>query len=165
MTLWHIYLFGSSFDLWLRNIKINIMNIIRTTTPRFSSFFDDFFNREFGIDVTPRTHQTPAVNIIEKNNAFFIELVAPSKEKNDFDVALENDTLTISTTSEKESSEENALFMRKEFDYAAFQRSFRIPETIDTKNINAKYNNGLLSIELPKRKEAILETKKQIKIN
>ena len=141
------------------------MNIIRTTTPRFSSFFDDFFNREFGIDVTSRTHQTPAVNITEKNNAFFIELVAPGKDKNDFDVALENDTLTISTTSEKESSEENALFMRKEFDYASFQRSFRIPETIDIKNIKANYKNGLLSIELPKRKEAIVEPKKQIKIN
>ena len=165
MTLWHIYLFGSSFDLRITNIKINIMNIIRTTTPRYPSFFDDFFNREFGIDVTSRTHQTPAVNITEKNNAFFIELVAPGKQKNDFDVALENDTLTISTTSDKESSEENALFMRKEFDYASFQRSFRIPETIDIKNIKANYKNGLLSIELPKRKEAILETKKQIKIN
>ena len=76
---------------------------------------------------------------------------------------LDNDTLTISTTSEKESSEENALFMRKEFDYASFQRSFRIPETIVTKNIKANYKNGLLSIELPKRKEAILEPKKQIK--
>ena len=103
--------------------------------------------------------------MIQKNNTFFIELVAPGKEKNDFDVALENDTLTISTTSEKESSEENALFMRKEFDYASFKRSFRIPETIDTKNIKANYKNGLLSIELPKRKEAILEPKKQIKIN
>ena len=79
-------------------------------------------------------------------------------------MALENDTLTISTTSEKESSEEN-VFMRKEFDYASFQRSFRISETIDTKNIKADYKNGLLSIELPKRKEAILEPKRQIKIN
>lgn len=165
MPLWHIYSFGSSFDLSISKLKINIMNIIRRTTPWFPSLFDDFFNREFGIDVTSRTHQTPAVNIIEKNNAFFIELVAPGKEKNDFDVALENDTLTISTTSEKESSEENALFMRKEFDYASFQRSFRIPETIDTKNIKANYKNGLLSIELPKHKEAILEPKKQIKIN
>ena len=165
MPLWHIYSFGSSFDLSISNLKINIMNIIRRTTPWFPSLFDDFFNREFGIDVTSRTHQTPAVNITEKNNAFFIELVAPGKEKNDFDVALENDTLTISTTSEKESIKENTLLMRKEFDYASFQRSFRIPETIDTKNIKANYKNGLLSIELPKRKEAILEPKKQIKIN
>ena len=100
-----------------------------------------------------------------KNNAFFIELVAPGKEKNDFEVALEKDTLTISTISEKESNEENTLFMRKEFDYASFQRSFLVPETINTKNIKANYKNGLLSIELPKRKEAIVEPKKQIKIN
>ena len=165
MPLCHIYLFGSSFDLWLQNIKINIMNIIQRKTPYFPSLFNDFFNREFGIDVTSRAHQTPAVNITEKNNAFFIELVAPGKEKNDFEVALEKDTLTISTISEKESNEENTLFMRKEFDYASFQRSFLVPETINTKNIKANYKNGLLSIELPKRKEAIVEPKKQIKIN
>ena len=165
MSLWHIYSLGPSFDLSLSKLKINIMNIIRRTTPWFPSLFDDFFNREFGIDVTSRTHQTPAVNITEKNNAFFIELVAPGKEKNDFEVVLEKDTLTISTISEKESNEENALFMRKEFDYASFQRSFLVPETINTKNIKANYKNGLLSIELPKRKEATVEPKKQIKIN
>ena len=124
MPLWHIYSFGSSFDLSISNLKIYIMNIIRRTTPWFPSLFDDFFNREFGIDVTSRTHQTPAVNITEKNNAFFIELVAPGKQKNDFDVALENDTLTISTTSDKESSEENALFMRKSLTMRHFSEAF-----------------------------------------
>ena len=141
------------------------MNIIRRTTPWFPLLFDDFFNREFGIDSTPSAHQTPAVNITEKNNSFYLELVAPGKEKKDFNVTLENDTLTISTTSEKDSNAENTMFMRKEFDYASFQRSFGVPDTIDRKNIKAKYINGLLSIELPKRKEAILASKKQIKIN
>ena len=70
MPLWHIYSFGSSFDLSLSNLKINIMNIIRRTTPWFPSLFDDFFNREFGIDVTSRTHQTPAVNIMKKQCVF-----------------------------------------------------------------------------------------------
>jgi HSP20 family protein len=146
------------------NLKIKVMNIIRKTTPWFPSLFDEFFTRDFGIDLAPRTHQTSAVNITEKENAFHLELVAPGKEKKDFDVELEEDTLTISTTDENEIEKDHTKFARREFDYTSFTRSFRIPETIDTKNIKANYKNGLLSIVLPKRKEAIPEPKKQIEI-
>jgi len=140
------------------------MNIIRKTTPWFPSLFDEFFTRDFGIDLAPSTYQTPAVNITEKDDAFHLELVAPCKEKKDFDVVLEEDTLTISTTSENEIVEDDTQFTRREFDYTSFTRSFRIPETINTKSIKANYKNGLLSIVLPKRKEAIPEPKKQIEI-
>ena len=140
------------------------MNIIRKTTPWFPSLFDEFFTRDFGIDLAPRAYQTPAVNITEKEDAFHLELVAPGKEKKDFDVELEEDTLTISTNSDSGIVEEDKQFTRREFDYASFNRSFRIPETIDTKSIKANYKNGLLSIVLPKRKEAIPEPKKQIEI-
>ena len=140
------------------------MNIIRKTTPWFPSLFDEFFTRDFGIDLAPRAYQTPAVNITEKEDAFHLELVAPGKEKKDFDVELEEDTLTISTNSDSGIVEEDTQFTRREFDYASFNRSFRIPETIDTKSIKANYKNGLLSIVLPKRKEAIPEPKKQIEI-
>ena len=140
------------------------MNIIRKTTPWFPSLFDEFFTRDFGIDLAPRTYQTPAVNISEKEDAFYLELVAPGKEKKDFDVELEEDTLTISTNSDSGIVEDDTQFTRREFDYASFNRSFRIPETIDTKSIKANYKNGLLSIVLPKRKEAIPEPKKRIEI-
>ena len=140
------------------------MNIIRKTTPWFPTLFDEFFTRDFGIDLAPRTYQTPAVNITEKEDSFHLEVVAPGKEKKDFDVELEQDTLTISTNSDSGIVEEDTQFTRREFDYASFNRSFRIPETIDTKNIKANYKNGLLSIVLPKRKEAIPEPKKQIEI-
>ena len=146
------------------NLKILVMNIIRKTTPWFPTLFDEFFTRDFGIDLAPRTYQTPAVNITEKGDAFHLELVAPGKEKKDFDVELEEDTLTISTNSDSGIAEDDTQFTRREFDYASFNRSFRIPETIDTKNIKANYKNGLLSIVLPKRKEAIPEPKKQIEI-
>ena len=146
------------------NLKILVMNIIRKTTPWFPTLFDEFFTRDFGIDLAPRTYQTPAVNITEKGDAFHLELVAPGKEKKDFDVELEEDTLTISTNSDSGIAEDDTQFTRREFDYASFNRSFRIPETIDTKCIKANYKNGLLSIILPKRKEAIPEPKKQIEI-
>ena len=146
------------------NLKILVMNIIRKTTPWFPTLFDEFFTRDFGIDLAPRTYQTPAVNITEKEDTFHLELVAPGKEKKDFDVELEEDTLTISTNSDSGIAEDDTQFTRREFDYASFNRSFRIPETIDTKCIKANYKNGLLSIILPKRKEAIPEPKKQIEI-
>ena len=146
------------------NLKILVMNIIRKTTPWFPTLFNEFFTRDFGIDLAPRTYQTPAVNITEKGDAFHLELVAPGKEKKDFDVELEEDTLTISTNSDSGIAEDDTQFTRREFDYASFNRSFRIPETIDTKCIKANYKNGLLSIILPKRKEAIPEPKKQIEI-
>ena len=164
MPLWHEYSFGLQFDYKLLNLKIKVMNIIRKTTPWFPSLFDEFFTRDFGIDLAPRTHQTPAVNITEKEDAFHLELVAPGKEKKDFDVELEEDTLIISTNSDSGIVEDDTQFTRREFDYASFNRSFRIPETIDTKRIKANYKNGLLSIILPKRKEAIPEPKKQIEI-
>jgi HSP20 family protein len=140
------------------------MNIIRKTTPWFPSLFDEFFTRDFGIDLAPKNYQTPAVNIYEKEDAFHLELVAPGKEKKDFGVVLEQDTLTISTTSGNEIVEDDTQFTRREFDYASFNRSFRVPKTIDTKNIKANYKNGLLTIVLHKRKEAIPEPKKQIEI-
>ena len=141
------------------------MNIIRKTTPWFPSLFDEFFTRDFGIDLAPKTPQTPAVNITEKENAFHLELVAPGKEKKDFDVELEEDILTISTTSENEIVEDDTRSSHVEsLTMRPLHRSFRIPETIDTKSIKANYKNGLLSIVLPKRKEAIPEPKKQIEI-
>ena len=146
------------------NLKIKVMNIIRKTTPWFPFLFDEFFTRDFGIDLAPRTYQAPAVNISEKEDAFYLELVAPGKEKKDFHVELEEDTLTISTNSDSGIVEDDTQFTRREFDYASFNRNFRIPETIDTKSIKANYKNGLLSIVLPKRKEAIPEPKKQIEI-
>ena len=146
------------------NLKIKVMNIIRKTTPWFPFLFDEFLTRDFGIDLAPRTYQTPAVNITEKEDTFHLELVAPGKQKKDFHVELEEDTLTISTNSDSGIVEDDTQFTRREFDYASFNRSFRIPETIDTKRIKANYKNGLLSIILPKRKEAIPEPKKQIEI-
>ena len=140
------------------------MNIVHNTTHWFTYLFDEFFTRDFGIDLAPRTHQTPAVNITEKEDAFYLELVAPGKQKKDFDVELDDDNLTISTNDKNEISESHEQFTRKEFDYASFTRSFQIPETVDTKNIKANYKNGLLSIVLPKLKEAIPEPKKQIEI-
>jgi len=79
-------------------------------------------------------------------------------------VELDDHVLTISSESTHEDESKTAQFTRREFAYDSFQRSFRLPETIDTAGIKAKYDNGILSVALPKLEEAIPEPKKQIEI-
>lgn len=96
----------------------------------------------------------PPVNIVDKDAAFVIEMAAPGFEKADFNVKLENNILTISTEKKEAASETTEKIVRQEFSKKSFKRSFTIDEKIDTDNINAKYENGILKLELPKKEVA-----------
>ena len=96
----------------------------------------------------------PPVNIVDKDAAFVIEMAAPGFEKADFNVKLENNILTISTEKKETASETTEKIVRQEFSKKSFKRSFTIDEKIDTENINAKYENGILKLELPKKEIA-----------
>jgi HSP20 family protein len=126
----------------------------------FSNFFDsdfvDYFNRR-GAD--------PAANIIEHADSFELNLAAPGLKKDDFKINLENSILTISSEVEDEKQEDGKTFTRKEFFYGSFSRSFTLPKTINTDKIKAEYENGILSVMLPKKDEAKVDIKKEIKIS
>ena len=114
--------------------------------------FDNFFNRNlgdfFGNDFLK---DTPSVNIIENEQDFKIELAAPGLDKADFNIKIENKHLLVST--KKETNKEEAKegkFVRREFSYASFQRSFRLPELVNGSDIKASYENGVLTVTLPK---------------
>ena len=140
------------------------MNLIRrNTNPLFPSLLDEFFGTSFPITTTSRTH-VPSVNISETDTAFEVAVAAPGKTRKDFNVELDDHVLTISSESTHEDESKTAQFTRREFAYYSFQRSFRLPETIDTAGIKAKYDNGILSVALPKLEEAIPEPKKHIEI-
>jgi len=106
----------------------------------------------------------PAVNIKEDDMGFILELAIPGKEKKDFNVEVDNDVLTISMESktEEEKTEEN--YTRKEFSYSSFKRSFTMPETVNSEKIKASYKDGILSLELPKKEEALPKPKRMIEI-
>lgn len=106
----------------------------------------------------------PSVNIVETDTAFEVAVAAPGKTRKDFNVELDDHVLTVSSETTQKDESKTAQFTRREFAYDSFQRSFRLPETIDTSGINAKYDNGILTIALPKLQEAIPEPKKQIEI-
>jgi len=107
----------------------------------------------------------PAVNILENEESFVIEVAAPGMEKENFTVNLDGDRLLISSELKKENSENEANYSRREFSYQSFQRSFTIPEgTVDDEKIMAKYSNGILMITLPKKDELKAKPAKRIDI-
>lgn len=124
--------------------------------------FDDFFNRDMfdlGNSNFSNTNTTiPAVNIKETAENYEVEVAAPGMTKNDFRVELDGNVLTISSerTNRKEDNEnEMERYSRKEFSYQSFQRSFTLQkDVVDIDKIQAKYENGLLHLIIPKKEEA-----------
>ena len=108
----------------------------------------------------------PAVNIQETEENFLVEVAAPGKTKEDFNIELDKDVLTISSETKKENKEEEkGKFTRREFSYSTFKRAFSLPETVDSTKINASYENGVLLINLPKKEEAKVQAKRMIEIS
>ena len=141
------------------------MNLVRrNTNPLFPSLLDEFFGTSFPLTTTSAPSHVPSVNIVETDTAFEVAVAAPGKTRKDFNVELDDHVLTVSSETTQKDESKTAQFTRREFAYDSFQRSFRLPETIDTSGINAKYDNGILTIALPKLQEAIPEPKKQIEI-
>ena len=96
----------------------------------------------------------PAVNVEENDDAFMLNVAAPGMKKDQFKVELDNDILTISGEVKDERKEENKNFTHREFTLSSFTRSFNLPEgKVDEAKIAARYEDGVLHIELPKREE------------
>jgi HSP20 family protein len=138
--------------------------------PAWANFVNDFFNTDLS-DWSSRhfsdTNTTlPAVNIKENADAFMVEMAAPGMAKEDFKIELNNDLLTISSEKKNEKeTKEGETYTRREYSYQSFSRSFTLPNTVDGEKISAKYENGVLSIEIPKKEEAKPKPAKQISIS
>nr|WP_321451486.1 Hsp20 family protein [uncultured Carboxylicivirga sp.] len=134
------------------------------------SIFDRFFDGElmdFNSNNFSNTNTTmPAVNVKENDNEFTIEVAAPGMKKDDFKVSYDNGRLTIASEVKNESEEkEGEKVTRREFSYQSFQRSFSIAENVvQSENISASYENGILHISMPKREEVKPKPAKQIAI-
>jgi len=122
------------------------------------SLLEDFFGRPF-FDIFPsevplRRTSLPAVNITERTEDYLISVAAPGLEKKDFKISLENNTLTISSEKEEKKEETNDKITRREFSYSSFERSFSLPNDVNSEKIDATYKNGVLELVLPKKEEA-----------
>ena len=121
------------------------------------SIFDDFFGDEFmGVPVS-RQFATPAVNIIENDKQYDIQIAAPGMTKDDFKISInDNNELVINLEKkqkEEKKDDDKRTWLRREFSYASYSQSFVLPEDVKEENINAKMENGVLNIVLPKKEE------------
>jgi HSP20 family protein len=107
----------------------------------------------------------PLANILEHPDSFELDLAAPGLKKDDFKIHLENNVLTISSEIRDEEEEETKNYTRKEFHYSSFSRSFTLPRSVDLEKIRADYESGILKVMLPKKEDARVDVKKEIKIS
>jgi HSP20 family protein len=126
-------------------------------------FFNDFFSKD--LLSQEFAGYVPGVNIREKEKSYSIEVSAPGFEKNDFKVEVQDGVLTISGEHKTEKKEEEKNYVRREFNYGSFKRSFNLVDLVDEEKIDAKYENGVLKIELPKNEKTTTRNIKQIKIS
>ncbi|WP_340066555.1 Hsp20/alpha crystallin family protein [Ascidiimonas aurantiaca] len=126
----------------------------------FSSDLPSVFNSGFNTGIT-----LPKVNIMETADAYQVEMAVPGMKKSDFQIDLDNQLLSISTEVKQEEENKNNAYTRREFSYASFKRTFSLPESVDDSKIKASYNDGILSIHLPKKEEARQKPARTIKIS
>jgi len=134
------------------------MTLVRWNQPAFANLLDDFFARNSNNLVSS---YEPAVNVIDNKETFQIQVAIPGYTKDDVKIAIENNTLTISA--EIEIKEEDVKFNRREFVKTSFERSFTLPRSIDQEKVGAQFENGILTITLPRKAE--LMVKKEISIS
>lgn len=124
------------------------------------NIFDEVFNRSISDFVgSDFVMNMPSVNIVENEAGFTLDLAAPGLAKDEFKIDIEKDRLFVSAKKENVEEVTEGKFTRKEFNYSSFKRSFFLPKSIDNEAIEANYENGVLSIVLPKRAEVVIEEK------
>lgn len=123
---------------------------------------------DWGLSNNSFTNTTiPSVNIRETNDNFEVEMAAPGMDKNDFKIELSNNMLTIGSEKENRQVEnENGKYSRREFSYQSFQRSFHLSkDVVDAENISARYENGVLYVNIPKKEQAKQRPPRTIEIS
>lgn len=129
-------------------------------TINFDNLVNDFFNTAFP---TETSLAVPPTNVVEKEEGYALELSLPGFSKEDLKINVEKDLLTISAEVEKTDGEEKTNYKRKEFSKRSFKRSFHLADTIDVDSIKASFENGILTVSLAKKEEA-LPVKKVVEI-
>ncbi|MBV8251987.1 MAG: Hsp20/alpha crystallin family protein [Chitinophaga sp.] len=150
---------------------MSLVRSYREPLTNLPTLFENFFNRgffsrdNFNNSISGTT--IPTMNIKETDEDFLVELAAPGMKKEDFKIHLDGNNLSIS--SEKNASEEepsNGKYSYKEFSYQSFKRTITLPsDVVDEEKIQARYDNGLLSLKIPKKEEVKKKAPRQIAIH
>lgn len=146
---------------------MTLMKVDKNLFPRFSNLWEDFIGRDI-MDI-PNSKvgvSIPAVNIVEKSDKYLVHLASPGMNRTDFKINVDNGVLSVASEKEEEYEEKDkdSKFTRREFSYRSFKRSFTLPESVQADKIEAKYENGILEITLPKHEAAKVKPIKQIQV-
>ena len=128
------------------------MTLVKQDYRTVNDLFDGLFNN-FPAAAKPKAFNTPSVNIHETKDEYHLELLAPGLKKEDFKITFEKDLLTISYEKKAEVENKDYKTLRREFTVASFKRSFSVDDKINAEAIEAKYNDGILQLLLPKKEE------------
>ncbi len=113
------------------------------------SIFNDFFDNDWMVKANATA---PAINVIENDNDYKVEVAAPGMTKEDFNVHLgEDNELVITMEKKNETKDENKKYLRREFSYSKFEQAFVLPDDVEKDKISANVTDGVLTIDLPKR--------------
>ncbi|MFN3665115.1 MAG: Hsp20/alpha crystallin family protein [Sediminibacterium sp.] len=137
------------------------MTLVKHNTAPFASLFDELLNNfpsTWGKDAN-LAYATVPVNIHETADGYHLELNAPGRNKEDFKVNVENGLLTISYEKKETTEDKTYKTIRREFNFRSFKRSFNLDEKINADAIQARYENGVLKVFLPKKEEVKLSPK------
>jgi HSP20 family protein len=140
--------------------------IVRKRNYAEPSIFDSFFSENY----LPRFFEgdnqvsVPAINVEETDKEYRIEVAAPGLEKEDLKVSVNDGVLTITSEKKVEKEDKRNNYIRREFGYSSFCRSFTLPEEVDSDKIAAKHKNGVLNIQIPKAEVKVTPVK-EVKIS
>ena len=140
------------------------MNLIKTQKLPFTDLLNGLFDNDmYGFPTLEHSvNSRPKVNLLEDDNSFQIMLAAPGLNKADFNIDLNNHILKISANND---FNEDKNYLKKEFSYHSFTRTFNVPKTAKIDKINASYKSGVLTIDIPKKDEAKPIPARTIKIS
>ena len=126
--------------------------------------FDDFFNTDY----MPRANATaPAINVIETENGYTVELAAPGLKKEDFNVNINEDgnlVIKMEKKNEQKTEDKKMHHLRREFNYTRFEQTLILPDDVEKGKIGARVEHGVLYINLPKTEQAKTKVERQIEI-
>jgi len=148
------------------------MNLVRFSNPRYNAnrvlvdeLFNNFFKNDYHEAYAKNCSKKLATNVFETETEFKIELLLPGYKKEDVQLNYQNNLLTIKVENEvKEEKAEEYKYAHREFGAANFEKQYRIPKSVNDEKISAKFENGVLNIELPKKEEALEKAPVDIKI-
>ncbi len=141
------------------------MSLIKRNDVLFPSLMNEIFKPDWFGGMENYSTKIPAVNIKENETDYELELAVPGRKKEDFNIEIDDNVLTISAEKKSEEIKSEKNYTRKEFGFHSFKRAFTLPETIDEDKIKASYTDGLLKFTLPKKEEALPKPKRMIELS